>query len=55
MYVLGADTAVAGPSTLAISKTYTVVAIKKNVVANTVTTLTLGASANCLITAADVS
>lgn len=55
MYVLGTDAAVLDSATLAISKTYTVVAIKKNVVANTVTTVTLGASNNCLITTADVS
>jgi len=55
MYVLGTAAAVAGPSTLSISTTYTVVAIKKDVDANTVTTVTLAGSANCLITAADVS
>lgn len=55
MYVLGDAAAVAGPSTLAISKTYTVVAMKKDVAANTVTTVTLGATDNCLIAATDVS
>lgn len=55
MYVLGTAAAVAGPSTLAISTTYTVVAIKDGVAANTVTKVTLGDSANCLITVTEVS